>query len=314
MITKWKYMNKPIVSVIVPNYNHARYLKQRLDSVFGQTYQNFEVIILDDCSTDNSLEVISRYKDNLHLSQIVHNKTNSGSVFKQWDKGFGMAKGEYIWIAESDDYCELNFMELLMRELIMHPKAVVAFSNYVKCDENSNIIARSKEWGSRCYNGKRFVRKRMARFCEIHNASGAIFKKSALASVSKMYQTYQSTGDYQFWSEVAACGDVVHVHKNLTYWRQSLQSVTGTKLSKGITAKEDRRVYEYIQDKYQLSFAERYMAYAKHIVYYRNAPYDSEEIRNEILSWWHDGYAHGKIDNYLLWFSGSMERHLGILL
>ena len=304
----------PSVSVIVPNYNHARYLEQRLDSVFSQTYPNFEVIILDDCSTDNSLEVINRYKDNPHLAQIVVNKANSGSVFKQWEKGFGLAKGEYIWIAESDDYCELNFMESLMKELIAHPKAVVAFSNYVKCDEENNILSQSKEWGNRCYNGKRFVRTRMARFCEIHNASGAIFKKSVLESVSEKYQTYQSTGDYQFWSEVAACGDVIHVHKNLTYWRQSLQSVTGTKLSKGITAKEDRRVYEYIKNHHRLSYFERYMAYAKHIAYYRNAPYDNEEIRGEILGMWSDGYAHGKIDNYLLWLSGSIERHLGILI
>lgn len=304
----------PLVSVIIPNYNHARYLEQRLDSVFNQTYLNFEVIILDDCSTDNSLDVINRYTDNPHLAQIVLNKTNSGSVFKQWEKGFGLAKGEYVWIAESDDYCELNFMETLMKELISHPKAVVAFSNYVKCDEENNILSQSKEWGDRCYNGKRFVRKRMVRFCEIHNASGAIFKKSVLESVSKEYQSYQSTGDYQFWSEVAAIGDVVRVHKNLTYWRQSLQSVTGTKLSKGITAKEDRRVYEYIQNHHRLSFYELYMAYAAHISGYRIAHFDNEQIRKDILSLWQDGYSHGTIDNYLLWLSGSIERHLGILL
>lgn len=79
-------MITPLVSVIVPNYNHARYLEQRLDTVFNQTYQKFEVIILDDKSTDNSLEVINRYKDNPHLSQIVVNEQNTGSPFKQWDK------------------------------------------------------------------------------------------------------------------------------------------------------------------------------------------------------------------------------------
>lgn len=89
-------MTTPFVSVIVPNYNHARYLEQRLDTVFNQTYQNFEVIILDDKSTDNSLEVINRYKDNPHLSQIVVNEQNTGSPFKQWDKGINLAKGVTI--------------------------------------------------------------------------------------------------------------------------------------------------------------------------------------------------------------------------
>lgn len=89
-------MTTPLVSVIVPNYNHAQYLEQRLDTVFNQTYQNFEVIILDDKSTDNSLEVINRYKDNPHLSQIVVNEQNTGSPFKQWDKGINLAKGVTI--------------------------------------------------------------------------------------------------------------------------------------------------------------------------------------------------------------------------
>ena len=80
--------NTPLVSIIIPNYNHARYLKQRLESIFNQTYQNFEVIFLDDCSTDNSSDIIEQYKDNPHLSQIVVNETNSGSPFKQWNKGF----------------------------------------------------------------------------------------------------------------------------------------------------------------------------------------------------------------------------------
>ena len=90
MLFKLSAMN-PLVSVIIPNYNHARYLKQRLDSVFNQTYQNFEVIFLDDCSTDNSLEIIEQYKDNPHLKQVVVNETNSESLYVQWRKGLGHA-------------------------------------------------------------------------------------------------------------------------------------------------------------------------------------------------------------------------------
>ena len=307
-------LNQPLVSVIIPNYNHARYLEQRLDSVFMQTYPNFEVIILDDCSTDNSLEVINRYKDNPHLSQIVINATNSGSTFKQWEKGFGLAKGEWIWIAESDDYCTDVFLEQLMKECQKHEDVVIVHSNYVMCDEENNIISQSKEWKNKCYSGKRFVRRRMARFCDIHNASGAIFNKSVVPFVSKSYQTYQSAGDYQFWSEVVACGNIVKVNKNLAYWRQSLNSVTGTKLSQGITAKEDRRVYEYITSKYHLNLIEKYLVYASHINGYRVAHFDNEHIREEVLSQWQDGYSHGILDKYILWLIGSLERHFGILI
>ena len=84
----------PQVSVIVPNYNHALFLRQRLDSIFNQNFQDFEVIILDDCSTDNSKEIIEEYRNRPQVSHIVYNDTNSGSPFKQWAKGCDVARGE----------------------------------------------------------------------------------------------------------------------------------------------------------------------------------------------------------------------------
>jgi glycosyltransferase involved in cell wall biosynthesis len=80
--------NHPLVSIIIPNYNHARFLDERMTSVLEQTYQHIEVIILDDCSTDNSREVIEKYRSNPKVSKIVFNDTNSRSPFKQWYKGF----------------------------------------------------------------------------------------------------------------------------------------------------------------------------------------------------------------------------------
>ncbi len=68
----------PTVSVIVPNYNHASFLKQRINSILEQTYQDFELILLDDCSTDNSREILEQYRSNPHVSHIAHNEINSG--------------------------------------------------------------------------------------------------------------------------------------------------------------------------------------------------------------------------------------------
>ena len=117
----------PLVSVIVPNYNHAPYLRQRLDSIFNQTYKNFEVIILDDCSTDNSKEIIEEYRNRPQFSHVVYNEINSGSPFKQWAKGFELAQGEYIWIAESDDWAELNFLEELITKAELFPNLTLLF-------------------------------------------------------------------------------------------------------------------------------------------------------------------------------------------
>src|SRR5258708_2534765 len=97
--------NTPTASVIIPNYNHARYLRKRIDSVVGQTYQNFELILMDDCSTDESRSILSEYVKDPRV-RIELNEKNSGSTFKQWNKGVALARGQYVWVAESDDYAD----------------------------------------------------------------------------------------------------------------------------------------------------------------------------------------------------------------
>ncbi|MFN9114867.1 MAG: glycosyltransferase family 2 protein, partial [Bacteroidota bacterium] len=103
--------NNVFVSVIVPNYNHSRFLRKRIDSILNQTYQNFELIILDDNSNDDSVSVIEEYHSCSSISHIVYNQVNSGSTFKQWEKGLSLAKGDWIWIAESDDMCSSLFLQ-----------------------------------------------------------------------------------------------------------------------------------------------------------------------------------------------------------
>lgn len=305
---------QPLVSVIVPNYNHARYLEQRLDSVFGQTYQNFEVIILDDCSTDNSLEVINRYKDNPHLSQIVVNETNSGSVFKQWDKGINLANGELIWIAESDDYCELNMLEELVKAYLAKPNVVVAFCQYIIFGEGYVITPKShKTW---YFKGDDYICNRLVRFNEISNASGAIFSKDAYKHISKEYLSYRSAGDLCFWCEILQHGDCVHVGKNLTYFRQNASSVTGTNGTKGVVSREDKKVYDYVYSIYTLSWWQKKMIHIKKSRQYQKDYYENASIRDQILNIWHieQGEGFSSLDNFLLWISGSIERHFGILI
>ena len=117
-----------LISIILPNYNHAIYLIDRLDSIFNQTYQNFEVIILDDASTDDSLAILNMYRNHPKVSNFIRNEKNTGSPFKQWAKGLRLAKGDLIWIAESDDDCDLNFLEsqvkrsLIQRQMSLYQK------------------------------------------------------------------------------------------------------------------------------------------------------------------------------------------------
>lgn len=130
----------PKVSVIVSNYNHSAYLKERIDSILNQTYQDFELIILDDCSTDNSMSIIESYRNNSHVTHVVQNEQNSGSPFLQWHKGIALAQGEYIWIAESDDAAHPQFQSTLVGQLVCHPEAVLAYSHSLWVDEKGETV------------------------------------------------------------------------------------------------------------------------------------------------------------------------------
>ena len=133
-------MQYPLVSIIIPNYNHAQFLNQRIDSILHQSYTNYEIIILDDMSTDNSIDIIKQYQDNEHVSHVVINEENSGSPFKQWKKGINLAKGELIWIAESDDTCEETLLGTLVNEFQKDEKCTVAFCKSIKIDTENNPI------------------------------------------------------------------------------------------------------------------------------------------------------------------------------
>lgn len=106
---------QPLVSVIVPNYNHAEYLRLRLSSIYSQSYRNIEVILLDDASGDDSAEILREFCALYpERTRLVVNEHNSGGVFNQWEKGLQMARGEIVWIAESDDWCTENMLETLV--------------------------------------------------------------------------------------------------------------------------------------------------------------------------------------------------------
>src|SRR6267378_3760300 len=129
----------PKVSVIVPNYNHARFLRQRLDSIMGQTFQDFEVVLLDDCSIDESRSILSEYADDPRV-RIEFNAVNSGSTFKQWNKGVRLARGEYVWLAESDDYADPQLLERLVSRLDAEPNAVLCNCRSVRVSSEGEII------------------------------------------------------------------------------------------------------------------------------------------------------------------------------
>jgi glycosyltransferase involved in cell wall biosynthesis len=128
----------PTVSVIIPNFNHARFLEQRIDSVLNQTFQDFELILLDDCSTDESRSIISKYTNDPRV-RIEFNEINSGSTFKQWNKGVRLASAKYVWIAESDDWADERLLERLVAVLESDPAVTFAYCQSWRVINNDQL-------------------------------------------------------------------------------------------------------------------------------------------------------------------------------
>ena len=221
----------PTVSVIIPNYNHAPYLKERIDSVLNQTYQDFEVIILDDCSPDNSVEVIEQYRSNPHVSHILINEQNTRNTFIQWERGISLAKGRYIWIAESDDVAEPQLLETLIGQLEQHPDASVAFCHSRLIDADGALLSEQNtknpaQPGQITIDDSSTFLRHLLIFNYIYNASMAVFRRDVYDRANPDYKQFRYCGDWHFWASVCAAGRVIEVYDMLSRFRQHQRKVT----------------------------------------------------------------------------------------
>ena len=231
---------KPLISIIIPNYNHEKYLAQRLESVFNQTYTDFEVILLDDCSTDNSRAILLEYAKNLKVSHCVFNEINSGNTFVQWNKGIALAKGEYIWVAESDDYCELNFLEELIQPLIEDKDVVLSYCQSNSVNENGvvtgNWLDHTDDLDSElfttdfCMDGNEFVEKFLVYKNIIPNASAVVFRKDKIGEIDDDVEM-KTCGDWLIYFKVILNFKVAFRHEPLNNFRFHLNSVIANAVS-----------------------------------------------------------------------------------
>lgn len=246
-------MSKPAVSIIVPNYNHAKFLDKRLESIFSQTFQDFEVLILDDCSTDNSREVIERYSDNSRIVNIIYNQSNSGSTFKQWKKGLEIIQGEWVWIAESDDVADIKFLQTLT-DIGFSDKnlnVVHCASNVIDSEgRNSGENTWPQDVGSRSWQvdfrskGTFEIENYFFYKNIIPNASAAIFRRSALdLSNLNLISTMRFAGDWLFWIHLHQHGDSAFSSQRLNSFRSHSTTTRENKDQK----LEHKRIEENIE-------------------------------------------------------------------
>ncbi len=235
-----------VVSIIIPNYNHAPFLKERIESLLQQTYKDFEIIILDDCSADNSRDIIESYRFHHSISKISYNETNSGSTFKQWQKGIALSAGKYIWIAESDDWCEPTLLEELVNGMEQNENVAIGYCGAVVVNENEILYTSASNKFKEVLNGIAFIKSHMIESNLIFNASMAIFKKDCFNKISSEYTSYKFCGDWLFWIMLAQKGDVYISGKYLNYFRKHSADVSNKSMADGTYFEEYTRLAEYL--------------------------------------------------------------------
>jgi len=228
------------ISVIIPNYNYAKYLRKRIDSILKQTYPVFEIIILDDHSTDDSLKIINEYKSKFPFRvKSVKNEKNSGNVFEQWKKGIETAKGDYIWIAEADDLSEPTFIETIMKKMSADENIVIGYTQSKIINEEGKITGKDylfytdkidTIWrNDYIAEGKEEIEKRLSVKNTILNVSAVIFKNEKLLDKLQNAKKYNVAGDWRFYIDLLKDdGKILYIADNLNIHRRHTNSVTKT--------------------------------------------------------------------------------------
>lgn len=240
----------PKISVIVPNYNHALYLRQRIGSILNQTYEDFELILLDDCSTDNSVEVLLSYKDHPKVSHLVFNKQNSGGTFKQWEKGIELAKGEYIWIAESDDWADTTFLEKIINGIGTSNTIGLAYTTSKLINSGGEVTFENEEQNSNElieHKGIQFISEKLLTSNAIWNASMMVFKKDLFYKLNDTsFKHMKYCGDWFLYVQLCQHTDVLEIKKTLNNYRIHSNNVSSEAKKLGMYFTEGFRVFEYV--------------------------------------------------------------------
>ena len=222
------------VSIVVPNYNHSQYLPKRFDSIFNQTFQNFEIIILDDCSTDSSRDIIEQYRNHPKVSHIEYNQQNGGTSYKQWYKGIEYAKGDIVWIAESDDLSHPKFLESLVPYFVDNQVAI-AFANSLFFEKEDDIVQSNTPLTHEVFDGNNYIKDCMLASNRLFNASMLIFKKSVYQQYKDAgYREMKLCGDWLLWVQIMHNHQIVKVNGNLNYFRKHGSNLTNRHRKQGL--------------------------------------------------------------------------------
>jgi glycosyltransferase involved in cell wall biosynthesis len=216
-------VDTPQVTVLMSVYNGEKYLRQAVDSVLAQTFRDFELLIVDDCSTDSTAEILKSYHDS--RIRIVSNNENSGP-YKSAQIGLGLARGKYVARLDADDIALPNRLEKQYARLESEPDLAVCASSYEVIDENGDVkrIAKAYFSGDKLYY--------YLSFANFLAHSTVLFRRDAILALGGYDETLRAAGDYDLWHRVSRVAKMVRMEDVLVKWREHSESISSTDTKK----------------------------------------------------------------------------------
>lgn len=205
----------PKILVIMPLYNAKKYVKGAIESILKQSYEDFELLIIDDCSTDGSLDIASDIKDS--RIKIISNEENRGIAFSR-NRGLELANSQYIALMDHDDLTVVNRFELQIDYLDSHNDIDVVGGRQCAIDQNNQVMrAPSREMSS----NPKYIRAELMLCNRIANGSTMIRNNFLKENKIRYQDGCLGMEDYRFWIDCSVKGKITNLNDVLLYWRDS---------------------------------------------------------------------------------------------
>ena len=230
-------MLNPEISVVFTSYNHKEFLKQSLDSLINQTFRNFEIIIVDDCSTDGSQELLKEYASVDCRIRLYLKDSNSGSYVNSTNYGASLATAPYLIFAQCDDYATLTQLDSLITARKQHPECKVVFSasalvngvgKYICSDYNVRSNKFKKIVGENNVIKSHQATELLLNECIIPNLGAALVDRSLFNEIGGLSNSYKVLADWDFWLECSLRTNFYYIQSTLNNFRQHDTTIRST--------------------------------------------------------------------------------------
>ncbi|WP_283231345.1 glycosyltransferase [Fusibacillus kribbianus] len=226
---------RPLVSVCIPAYNSAVYIKRTMESVLNQKYKNIELVVVDDCSKDDTVKIVESMDD--PRIRLVKNEKNLGMT-GNWNKCLAEAKGEYIKLICADDILYEESIEKELKALLAHPEVTLVMSDTSLIDENGKRTGCFKRYPRSGILDGRKVAKRALIFKSFFGAPcNTMFPRSSYEQVGGFDPEFPYILDFDMWLRMACLGKIYVIHEELNGFRVRNDSNTGNLIN------DDRKTY-----------------------------------------------------------------------